>query len=840
MEHDEWQQLSPACAQKIEEQKGAKADSGPDSPLLCERELPVAEAVQQCPDLPPLGFRYPNPCVQEAQADRHAVGAQGAQRCCLHGRELTSCHIASHLDFEHEDRQQFSPACARDGLEQQNVKTASNPDSHPMAEWEPPVADAVQQCSNLLPLGFRYPNPCVQEAQTDRRTAGAQGAQVVAQARRCPRGEEQASCPIASYFDLEHADWQQLSPACARDVLEPKVAKAGSSINRCARSGFQLHHQYPGGQLSGEPCALIEPPSQAWRCHFHHHHVHSHSTLDRDEAGGAEWPYSPNISTALCPSCCHLNCHCDYSRKHHCNYGQEARGQERRDCPETSTAFDHHPTQCRCRHFDDGPDLNRRPVPSGLQTIHGPGDGNCVLHAFCYALSLFEGIQCSAADLRQYVVNALWQQKPFLEQRLRQLLGFPPTHCQQCQVRDNSGWELDFPVAQGLVDFCLRTREVPANRACCLQELPVDLADYFAHAARQGSWLGPLEVQALAYITGFRVVLVAQLSKLSTVVFNKGAPRTVVLWHDGSHIDLVVPTDLHQGYPARFLSAFHAKHWWFRAGGGGLDEQAKAQVQAMIQQSLQQALASINWTEIISRAMPQQAPPAASQDVPMPQSNGSAEQGNEQPSGRRKRKKPGHAQTEQAAPASQQGSKVPRAKTEVSRSRVQRVEALRLSPRLLKVHRSLPRPMRKAKGKEVTETAGPRCKGRGKRPMPPLNCVRRTGLVLWAAFPTLLSSSMTSPRAPRSRRLSSPLRVRLPRSTRCCAALRSRTRCSLSFSRPGRMRNAFQGKSVTGWCSDKPLLPIAPPLAPVVLHRRPLASMPLQSRSVSQRTLFSI
>ena len=78
--------------------------------------------------------------------DRYVVGAQGAQvvaksRCCLPGRELISCHIASHLDFEHEDRQEFSPAYARDGLEQQDVKTTSNPDSHPMAEREP-----EQQC----------------------------------------------------------------------------------------------------------------------------------------------------------------------------------------------------------------------------------------------------------------------------------------------------------------------------------------------------------------------------------------------------------------------------------------------------------------------------------------------------------------------------------------------------------------------------------------------------------------------------------------------------------------------------------------------------------------------
>ena len=272
------------------------------------------------------------------------------------------------------------------------------------------------------------------------------------------------------------------------------------------------------------------------------------------------------------------------------------------------------------------------------------------------------GRECCCQDVypRQAVYRFDLEHEPLLDERLRQLSGVQPEHCQASPFLDNSSWDFDLPVARGLIDFCLQN--LPQNqsqtvRTGCPQELPVDLADYFAFVARQGSWLGPLEVQALAYITGFRVVLVPQLSKLSAVVFNKSAPHTIVLWHDGSHIDLVVPTDLHQGYPARFLAAFHAKHWWFQAGGGGLDEPAKAQVQAMIQQCLQQALASINWTEIISRAMPQQAPPSASQDVPMPQSSGSAEQGNEQVSGRRKRKKPSQAQTEQAAPAGQQSSK---------------------------------------------------------------------------------------------------------------------------------------------------------------------------------------
>ena len=156
-------------------------------------------------------------------------------------------------------------------------------------------------------------------------------------------------------------------------------------------------------------------------------------------------------------------------------------------------------------------------------------------------------------------------------------------------------------------------------------------------------------------------MLVPQLRELSPVVFNKHALRTIVLWQANSHIDLAAPSDLHLGYPVCFHSEIHAAHWRFQAGGGGLDDQAKAQVQATIQQSLQQALASINWTKIITRAMPQNAQPIATQDAHMQPAAAGREQDNEQPSGRRKRKrgggKAGQAKGEQPDAGNQQGGK---------------------------------------------------------------------------------------------------------------------------------------------------------------------------------------
>ena len=58
--------------------------------------------------------------------------------------------------------------------------------------------------------------------------------------------------------------------------------------------------------------------------------------------GGEEWPYSPDISTASCPGLCNVNFNCDSSRIHTCHFGPKAG--ELRDCPETSTALDHHRT----------------------------------------------------------------------------------------------------------------------------------------------------------------------------------------------------------------------------------------------------------------------------------------------------------------------------------------------------------------------------------------------------------------------------------------------------------------------------------------------------------------
>ena len=127
-----------------------------------------------------------------------------------------------------------------------------------------------------------------------------------------------------------------------------------------------------------------------------------------------------------------------------------------------------------------------------------------VLHAFCHALRIFEGTQYSTADLRQRVMSVLWQQKSLLEQRLSILFGEQPNHLQQNEVLETCPWELDFPVAKGLIDFCAWTHNIPVDKGPTegthhLQDLPWDLADYFAHVARQGAWLGPLEVQALAW-----------------------------------------------------------------------------------------------------------------------------------------------------------------------------------------------------------------------------------------------------------------------------------------------------------------------------------------------------
>ena len=149
-------------------------------------------------------------------------------RCRLYGEEQASCYIANHFALGNEAWQQSSAACARVSLEHASAKAGLGADCPPLWEQELPVADTVQHCPNLRSLGFRYLNPCVQEAQADRRTAGAQGAQVVAKPRRHLQGGVQAFCPIASHFDLEHDEWQQLSPACAQKIEEQKGAKADS------------------------------------------------------------------------------------------------------------------------------------------------------------------------------------------------------------------------------------------------------------------------------------------------------------------------------------------------------------------------------------------------------------------------------------------------------------------------------------------------------------------------------------------------------------------------------------------------------------------------------------
>ena len=89
---------------------------------------------------------------------------------------------------------------------------------------------------------------------------------------------------------------------------------------------------------SGNNCQLgaCQP-----HCHLP---FHLPSTRDRNAVGGEEWPYSPDISTAPCPGLCNVNFNCNSSRIHTCHFGPKVGGKEWRDCPETSTALDHHRT----------------------------------------------------------------------------------------------------------------------------------------------------------------------------------------------------------------------------------------------------------------------------------------------------------------------------------------------------------------------------------------------------------------------------------------------------------------------------------------------------------------
>ena len=101
--------------------------------------------------------------------------------------------------------------------------------------------------------------------------------------------------------------------------------------------------QSGGGRVNHPRRLLPAPPF-----HSHDHFsVSSSSTCAGDAAGGKEWSYSSDISTAACPGLCNINCNCDSSRAQHCHMGPEACGQERRDCSETSTALDLRST-CAC------------------------------------------------------------------------------------------------------------------------------------------------------------------------------------------------------------------------------------------------------------------------------------------------------------------------------------------------------------------------------------------------------------------------------------------------------------------------------------------------------------
>ena len=121
---------------------------------------------------------------------------------------------------------------------------------------------------------------------------------------------------------------------------------------------------------SGDNCQLgaCQP-----HCHLP---FHLPSTRDRNAVGGEEWPYSPDISTAPCPGLCNVNFSCDSSRIHTCHFGPKAGGKEWRDCPETSTALDHHRTcgaLSRVKADDFVSDFGSRPAsPRVLPVGVGP------------------------------------------------------------------------------------------------------------------------------------------------------------------------------------------------------------------------------------------------------------------------------------------------------------------------------------------------------------------------------------------------------------------------------------------------------------------------------------
>ena len=388
LEHDDWQLLpvAGACCASIEAcpEPGRRARSslpGPHEsagesrvqltgeapkcplpaplgfspPVPCSSMVQCAEGCQVRHNSLPIGFRIPDLCVQETHADRQEqlVPGEGAMCSCLSPGSETlygACSPPSPSGFRPR-----SPCVPAD--ETWALRTGDAPRClhHVFLGVSPPVpclpkmlcADSRQVHRSTLPVGFRIPNPCVQETQAGRQ-------------------EQLAPCEgaVPSCLRPDSFGFRPLLP-CSRQGAKASAeagedADAGvSACASCALQAAQVHKLSQAG-------ASVRPggSSQLCVCHCHAHFpFHSPFVRDRDAVGGEERPYSPDISTAACPGPCNVHINCDSSRMQPCQFGLEACGREWRDCPETSMASDHHPT-CVPLRFGGAPE-----APSMLEGL---------------------------------------------------------------------------------------------------------------------------------------------------------------------------------------------------------------------------------------------------------------------------------------------------------------------------------------------------------------------------------------------------------------------------------------------------------------------------------------
>ena len=326
-------------------------------------------------------------------------------------QEVGSVSLIHRFDLEHDDWQ--LPSGLPQGPDPDAVSQCPSPD--PLGFCTPrPYLPAVQGHPSTTPLGFSFPNPNLQETPLNRYR------------EQVPVGGSMPGCPnprLGFSPLFPPGSCLGFRPRCPSHLVEaggPVKCEPGARDEVCHvqtgnvkpgypnPSSFGFRPPSPGLPCDGatpflgepSPCCLDgivhdhvcqtshsspergEPTRSGNNCQLGACQPHCHlpfhlpSTRDRNAVGGEEWPYSPDISTASCPGLCNVNFNCDSSRIHTCHFGPKAGGKEWRDCPETSTALDHHRTcgaLSRVKADDFVSDFGSRPAsPRVLPVGVGP------------------------------------------------------------------------------------------------------------------------------------------------------------------------------------------------------------------------------------------------------------------------------------------------------------------------------------------------------------------------------------------------------------------------------------------------------------------------------------